>query len=623
MSYLSQLDSVLNQIDQLLNLSTQEISQNQSNQIQPQINVKDSKQQIEEKKEEILSKLTKKAAKNPNQSNEIDEVTGWYIDSETKLPIDPDTNKSISKKQYKRLKKLNEKKKKDFIKEQEAKKLLEEKQKKAFENCIEIKEDSKLEKPTKLLISDIFNNSNKKEFEEKYVDSKKRIEVRGWVHFFRKQKSIIFMDIRDGTGCPPRLQCVLSGNLILTKDAMLLAREATIMLRGTLVRKEVKGNDFRPYEFIADYYEIIGHSSSEIENIINKDSNVQVLLDQRHWLIRSEKMSLMLRMRCYVIQAFREYFFKSKWIEITPPTMVQTQVEGGSTLFKLNYFEEDAYLTQSSQLYLETCCPSLGNVFCIMPSYRAERAHTRRHLSEYTHVEGELPFISFEDLLNTLEDMLVGVCNIIISKHGNLLSYIHELNGKPKDFKFIAPKKPFVRMTHEQAIDYCNANGIKRVLFDDNEIPLKDENGNDMEVEFKYGDDISEKPERAMTDKINKPILLIKFPAKIKSFYMSRDLSSNPPRPDLTESVDVLIPGVGEIIGGSMREINYDKLMNGFKEHGINPDNYYWYTDLRKYGTHPHGGFGLGLERFLCWLLDIHHIRDSTLYPRFCGRCKP
>ena len=306
---------------------------------------------------------------------------------------------------------------------------------------------------------------------------------------------------------------------------------------------------------------------------------------------------------------------------MTPPTLVQTQVEGGSTLFPLNYFGEDAYLTQSSQLYLETCIPSLGNVFCIMPSYRAEKSSTRRHLAEYTHVEAEMPFLTFGELLDMLEEMVKDVCRRIADQHLDLLNHGRRLNhstwpdsmdeAKEECPDFVPPTEDFVRMTHEEAIAFCNEHGIMNVI--------EHEDGKVEERPFLSGEDISEAPERKMIDMIGKPVFLIKFPADIKSFYMAKCKD----RRDLTESVDLLMPGVGEIIGGSMREYDYDALMKGFKTHGIDASNYYWYTDLRKYGTQPHGGFGLGLERFLCWLLRIYHIRDSCLYPRFNGRCRP
>jgi len=294
----------------------------------------------------------------------------------------------------------------------------------------------------------------------------------------------MFIELRDGTGFPPRIQCILSNDLAKTRDAILLHREASIRILGKVIKREINEKDQRLSEIEVDYYQVIGHSSPEIEDFVNQDSNPQVALDQRHWVIREDKPLLVIRLRCYVTQALRQHFYDKKFIEITPPTLVQTQVEGGSTLFKLNYFDEPAYLTQSSQLYLETCIPSQGNVFCIMPSYRAEISHTRRHLAEYTHVEGEMPFITFEDLLNYLEDMIVNTCERIMQQHGDLVKYFNP--------NFQIPKRGFKRMTHEEAIQYCNDNNI-----------YKDE---EKKLKFDKGDDIQEAPERQMTDQINEPI---------------------------------------------------------------------------------------------------------------------
>lgn len=425
-----------------------------------------------------------------------------------------------------------------------------------------------------------------------------RVAVSGWIHRLRAQKGLVFIVLRDGTGL---LQCVLSGDLANAYQTSQLTLESTIEIKGTL--KEVPEGHTAPggHELVADYYRVYGLApggDDAMTNRVQEDAGPSVLMDLRHLTLRGDTLSGVMKVRAALLNALRTAFSKEELIEVTPPCMVQSMVEGGSTLFEFDYYGEPAYLTQSSQLYLETVVPALGDCYCIQESFRAERSKTRRHLSEYTHVEAELGFLTFDDMLNHLERVIITITDVLMA---NPLTkqIVEQLNPG-----FQPPKAPFRRMKYADAIDWLNEHDI-----------INSESGE----KFKFGDDIAEAEERRMTDEINEPIFLTHFPVELKAFYMAK----NKEDPRVTESVDCLLPNVGEVVGGSMRIDNYDELMAAFKRENIDTDPYYWFIDLRKYGTFPHGGYGLGLERILAWICNRFTVRECSLYPRYTGRCRP
>ncbi|ORY59140.1 asparaginyl-tRNA synthetase [Pseudomassariella vexata] len=461
---------------------------------------------------------------------------------------------------------------------------------------IVLKEDTSLPKPIRMKIG-------RKDIELGDGDKKgTRVKVMGRIHRLRAQKQATFITLVDGHG---HLQCVLqAGDLTKTYEALTFAQGTSLALYGEM-RKVLEGQtapDNR--ELHVDYYEVLGTSPSDDDAMTNKVSVQQnqwdsQMLDSRHLVLRGDNASSLMKIRAAVERAFQKVYDDLELTKVSPPALVQTQVEGGATLFSAPYYDEQAYLTQSSQLYLETVIPSLGDVYCIEKSFRAEKSLTRRHLSEYTHVEAELDFITFDDLLEHLEEVICRVIDIVLD-NPTIAAYLKELNPT-----FQKPSRPFMRMKYTDAIEWLNAQ----------ETPILNEEGN-LHV---FGDDIAEAAERKMTDAINRPIFLTHFPVEIKAFYMKKD----PADLRVTESVDCLMPGVGEIVGGSMRMEGYEELLEAYKKQGIDSKDYYWYTDQRKYGTSPHGGYGLGLERFLAWIANQHTVRTTCLYPRFMGRCKP
>lgn len=377
-----------------------------------------------------------------------------------------------------------------------------------------------------------------------------------------------------------------------------LTRHTSVIITGTVQKNFT--NDKFSCEVHVQTCEIYGGKIAPGFKI-NKDTSEAIMWDNAHLLIREPERAAIMRVRAQLLRIVREFYYRKEYAEITPPTIVQTQVEGGSTLFKLDYFGEDAYLTQTSQLYLETVIPTFGKAYCIASSFRAEKSSTRRHLSEYTHIEAELAWISFKDLLSEVEDLLIAMIEGFNKECIPILAQ-YSIEAKPYD----VPKKNFPRITHREAIDILRNSG-----------EFKKEDGSD----YTYDDDIPDLPERYICKKVGQglPVFLTNFPAHLKSFYMAKSEDGS------TESCDLLFPGVGEIVGGSMRLNDHKKLLEGLEREGISPAPYKFYTDQSLYGPTPHGGYGLGFERVLMGLLPdlVPKVRFACLYPRFLGRCTP
>ncbi|KAJ3983724.1 asparaginyl-tRNA synthetase [Lentinula detonsa] len=533
----------------------------------------------------------------------------YLIRKDANTPYDEPTQSAL-KKAKKGADELEKKRKKaEELAEREAKEKGEEREKRERlleeSKSVVLTEDTSLPKAIKAKISQLAEHRSK------------RVRVFGWIHRLRQQKDITFLTLRDGTGY---LQVVLSGRVNQTYHALTLTLESTVELIGTL--QVVPEGKTAPggHELIVDHWQLVGAApgaEDAFTNRLNEKTNPSIQADLRHLVLRGETASAVLRLRAALLSAFRRTFAKHSTLEVTPPCLVQTMVEGGATLFKLDYYGQPAFLTQSSQLYLETCLPSLGDVFCVQESFRAENSHTRRHLSEYTHLEAELGFINFDDLMTHIEAVICESVEILLDNPASA-ALIKQLNPK-----FQPPARPFLRLSYVDAITWLNEHGIKRPEEDKEGNTIKDEDGKEIMVEHAVGDDIAEAAERQMTDIIGKPVFLYGFPAELKAFYMKRMPKKEGSNAVFTESCDLLMPNVGEIVGGSMRISDYDEMIAAYKREGMDHSSYYWYTDQRKYGTCEHGGYGLGVERLLAWLADRYTVRECSLYPRWPERATP
>jgi asparaginyl-tRNA synthetase len=413
--------------------------------------------------------------------------------------------------------------------------------------------------------------------------SNQNVQVRGWVYRKREGKDLIFLVLRDSTGI---IQCTVKKSSPAWGEAQRLTIESSLSLEG-VAREDNRAPG--GYEISVDSVNIIG--LAEIFPI-GKDKSEEFIRDMRHLWLRSRRMNLVMRVRNRIFEAAREYFHSQRYTEVSPPMFISAAVEGGSTLFGLKYFDQQLYLTQSSQLYLEILMYSLEKVYCIAPSFRAEKSRTIRHLTEYWHMEGEWPFADMSDLMKFKEELMTHICQ---SVGKTCEKEFAELGADINKLKNVKP--PFPRITYKEAIER-----------------LKSQN-----PALTWGSDLGYEDEKVLAEEFGQPFFVYDYPTEIKSFYCK----TYPDHPEIAMSVDMMVPRIGEISTGGAREDNKDNLCQRMKAQGLNPEDYEWYLDLRRYGTVPHVGFGMGVERLIVWMLDLDNIIDAIPFPRTTRRFYP
>jgi len=415
------------------------------------------------------------------------------------------------------------------------------------------------------------------------------VTIKGWLHNRRSSGKIHFLILRDGSGF---IQAVMSKAAVgdeVFKAADHLSQETSVMVTGT-ARADKRAPS--GYEIDARSLEVVGESHEY--PITPKEHGVDYLLDRRHLWIRSERQQAILRIRHEIINAVRDFFNGRGFILADTPIFTPAACEGTTTLFPAQYFEDQtAYLTQSGQLYNEANAMALGRVYCFGPTFRAEKSKTRRHLTEFWMVEPEMAYADLNDVMELAEDLVVSVVQRVLEKRRPELKIIERDVSKLE-----AVQKPFPRISYDDAVKKLQGKGL----------PIE------------WGGDFGGPDETTLSEEYDRPVMVHRYPAAIKAFYMKPD----PERADLALGVDVLAPeGYGEIIGGGERLADLALLLQRIQEHNLPQDAFEWYLDLRRYGTVPHGGFGMGIERVVSWICKLDHVRETIPYPRMLYRLYP
>lgn len=429
--------------------------------------------------------------------------------------------------------------------------------------------------------------------EQVYIEdiaSKEGVEVliKGWLYNKRSSGKIHFVLVRDGTGI---IQGVVS-KADATPEAFDLVEELTqesaIMVSGT-VRKDARAPG--GYELLVKDIKLV--HLAEPYPITPKSHGIPFLMDHRHLWLRSRRQQAILRIRHEIIKACRDYYDSRGFVLIDAPILTPTSCEGTTTLFETDYFGEKVYLTQSGQLYLEPAAMAFGKVYCFGPAFRAEKSKTRRHLIEFWIVEPEVAYATLSDIMDLAEDFICYIVERVLTERRRELEFLERDISKLENIK-----KPFPRVTYDEAVAILKEKG----------------------VDFPLEDDFGAPEETLLSEHFDKPVMIHRYPTKVKAFYMEPD----PEREDRVLCVDVLAPeGYGEIIGGGQRIHSYDLLLQRIKEHNLPEEAFRWYLDIRKYGSVPHSGFGLGIERTVAWLCHLPHVRETIPYPRMLNRLYP
>jgi len=412
--------------------------------------------------------------------------------------------------------------------------------------------------------------------------------IKGWLYGKRSSGKLHFLQVRDGSGI---IQAVMfKGDVSpeLFEKADKLSQESSIIVYGTV--KEDKRSTIG-YEISVKDLKVVSESGEY--PITPKEHGVAFLLENRHLWLRSPRQHAILKIRHEIIKSVRDYFNNNDFLLVDAPIFTPAACEGTTTLFETKYFDEKAYLTQSGQLYMEAAAMAFGKVYCFGPTFRAEKSKTRRHLTEFWMVEPEVAYNDLYADMDLAEDFLEYVVGQVVQNKRQELELLERDISKLENIK-----KPFPRITYDEALEILRKNG--------KEVP--------------WGEDLGGDEETVISEQFDRPVMIMKYPAECKAFYMKQD----PENPKHALCVDMIAPeGYGEIIGGGQREDNLETILAKIKEHNLPQEAFEWYLDLRRYGSVPHSGFGLGIERTVSWLCGLHHVRETIAFPRLMDRIRP